>query len=627
MDPNKPSPGAPDPTPPRQYTTVGSVYTPQTRPLQPPVRRGRTAKALFQFKTESPMSSAQLQYTPLQQNSERAVSPPRAVVPSHHTSSSHQPAHHAHLPVVGTAAHALPAGREALANSGFAVDHTNAHHHHPYRHLSHGDPSSNPSPTSNPFTHAFQSPATASTLSPSHPYHTHNPFSASSAAFSNPLDPSNPTDCIDTAIMSSSQNNQASIHPVAVPDIAKIQSTGAAPSGPSAPSAPSASSDTPPQSPPATSSLVAVSPEYNPIPWYQCRPNSHFDAGSVLPIGYPMPPATNKGVTPNPALAQYNHKLNLRTWKNLASYKNPMQEFAQQKIAALSLESKQAEAPTTSVGTYAKAVSGPPTEPRAMNKSTRTFPATLKIPTGPAADRKPQAPGAFKFKPDATPFIHPHHKTTGVPVPLTAGPPGASTTSTTAAQLVRLGRSSIESEKLSILSPSLGATMDHQTQSHAGGKVVDTLSAEEAAVFFPYGFPDDFSTETQRLPDNWADLHMAELHYRQQIEQKRIAKNDQQFYMGTNRLGKPFALAVAEHKRKNVAQALGEPYKEEPLAPVTKCTYRHLAVDDASAMKTSEHAAPLLSVMYQGLVNMPEISGNPNLPRHDDSFFPAYFKN
>lgn len=64
-------------SPPRQYTTVGSVYNPQSQPLQPPVRRGRTVKSLFPYKNESPGTPSQLQYTPLQQNYDRAISPNR----------------------------------------------------------------------------------------------------------------------------------------------------------------------------------------------------------------------------------------------------------------------------------------------------------------------------------------------------------------------------------------------------------------------------------------------------------------------------------------------------------------------------------------------------------------------
>ncbi|KAI1311239.1 hypothetical protein F5Y03DRAFT_382347 [Xylaria venustula] len=63
--------------PARQYTTVGSVYNPQPQPLQPPVRRGRTVKSLFPYKSDSPTGPSQIQYTPLQQNSDRAVSPAR----------------------------------------------------------------------------------------------------------------------------------------------------------------------------------------------------------------------------------------------------------------------------------------------------------------------------------------------------------------------------------------------------------------------------------------------------------------------------------------------------------------------------------------------------------------------
>ncbi|KAI8632640.1 hypothetical protein F5Y19DRAFT_471810 [Xylariaceae sp. FL1651] len=61
----------------RQFTTVGSIYNPQPQPLQPPVRRGRTAKSLFPHKNESPTGPTQLKYTPLQQNADRAVSPVR----------------------------------------------------------------------------------------------------------------------------------------------------------------------------------------------------------------------------------------------------------------------------------------------------------------------------------------------------------------------------------------------------------------------------------------------------------------------------------------------------------------------------------------------------------------------
>jgi hypothetical protein len=72
-----PSSSRPRSTPPRQYTTVGSVYNPQPQPLQPPVRRGRAAKPLYSYNSESTTSQPPPRYTPLQQNSDRAISPAR----------------------------------------------------------------------------------------------------------------------------------------------------------------------------------------------------------------------------------------------------------------------------------------------------------------------------------------------------------------------------------------------------------------------------------------------------------------------------------------------------------------------------------------------------------------------
>ncbi|KAK8099370.1 uncharacterized protein PG998_012611 [Apiospora kogelbergensis] len=80
---------------PQVYTTVGSIYNPSAAPLQPPTRRGRTVKwpphhdlaatksslsALsLASQTRSPSTTTAtrniLHYSPLQQNSERAVSP------------------------------------------------------------------------------------------------------------------------------------------------------------------------------------------------------------------------------------------------------------------------------------------------------------------------------------------------------------------------------------------------------------------------------------------------------------------------------------------------------------------------------------------------------------------------
>ncbi|KAI1449155.1 hypothetical protein F5Y02DRAFT_251328 [Annulohypoxylon stygium] len=62
-----------------KYTTVGSVWHPQTTPMQPPTRRGRTLRSVAPEPLDHAFSATPHQpahyYSPLQQNFDRAVSP------------------------------------------------------------------------------------------------------------------------------------------------------------------------------------------------------------------------------------------------------------------------------------------------------------------------------------------------------------------------------------------------------------------------------------------------------------------------------------------------------------------------------------------------------------------------
>ncbi|KAI1483440.1 hypothetical protein K445DRAFT_12053 [Daldinia sp. EC12] len=94
----------------RQYTTVGSVWHPQSMPLQPPARRGRALRSgmpmpmsmletysddsLNAFGTAHPYSHSH-HYSPLQQNFDRAVSPaqPTRLLPQDHPLHLDHPRH------------------------------------------------------------------------------------------------------------------------------------------------------------------------------------------------------------------------------------------------------------------------------------------------------------------------------------------------------------------------------------------------------------------------------------------------------------------------------------------------------------------------------------------------------
>ncbi|KAI1801706.1 hypothetical protein F4811DRAFT_573856 [Daldinia bambusicola] len=98
----------------RQYTTVGSVWHPQSMPLQPPARRGRALRSAMPmpmsalepysddsfntFGTAHPYSRPH-HYSPLQQNFDRAVSPlqPTRLLPPGHSFHLDHPRHHDNL--------------------------------------------------------------------------------------------------------------------------------------------------------------------------------------------------------------------------------------------------------------------------------------------------------------------------------------------------------------------------------------------------------------------------------------------------------------------------------------------------------------------------------------------------
>ncbi|KAI8962629.1 hypothetical protein F5Y11DRAFT_365692 [Daldinia sp. FL1419] len=101
----------------RQYTTVGSVWHPQSTPLQPPARRGRAlrssvANPMLEPYPEDPFNtfgaahpySHSHYYSPLQQNFDRAVSPiqsTRLLSPDHFMHPDH-PTHFDNIPSSGS---------------------------------------------------------------------------------------------------------------------------------------------------------------------------------------------------------------------------------------------------------------------------------------------------------------------------------------------------------------------------------------------------------------------------------------------------------------------------------------------------------------------------------------------
>ncbi|KAI3327370.1 hypothetical protein HD806DRAFT_550899 [Xylariaceae sp. AK1471] len=479
--------------PPRQYTTVGSVYHPHPQPLQPPVRRGRTVKSLFPYKSDSPAGQSQLQYTPLQQNSDRAISPARVNPDSLHD-ITHQE-------------------RQVLQKFGVAVPNIQQTINMP---------------------RLLQSPIGQS---PNLTRHDCDQANTSIGAIAGPV-------ATPSSTMVAHANANATV-------------------------------------------------------------NSNADSDNE-----------SDGADTKPIAA-----MNFNSLTNLASYPNPMQRAAQRVLA-----------------------------------SHRPHPATITTTASQMSDKKSthdNAETVLGVPPVENPEYMPSlPRVRGAPAPLTAGPPGHRQFRPTTVEQDTLRRVREVDNNSPMMNPyharlpfvqhTSGASLENDRASPAptantidddNAPVVDTLSMDEAAVFYPDGLPSNFNLRTQRVSRNWELERLSELQCQSDLYliqsqrefwvKRRNYINDM-FYSGNNMINKTFNMAVSEHNHRYVSHTVGHPYNEPQNKG--KIVNRPIRIQDASLMPASEHAAPLLSMAYQAMINRPEISPYTKLPKYEHSLYPPYLK-
>jgi hypothetical protein len=163
--------------------------------------------------------------------------------------------------------------------------------------------------------------------------------------------------------------------------------------------------------------------------------------------------------------------------------------------------------------------------------------------------------------------------------------------------------------------------------------VVDTLNVEEVAHYYPEGLPLNFNLRTQRISRDWELERLAELQCRSdsfliqsqgEFWIKRREHINNMFYSGNNMINKTLDMAVSEHNHRCVSHTVGHSYREPRNRG--KVVNRPICILDASLSPESEHAAPLLSMAYQAMVNRPEISPYTKLPKYEHSLHPPYFR-
>ncbi|KAI0487686.1 hypothetical protein F4859DRAFT_510253 [Xylaria cf. heliscus] len=518
-------------TPPRQYTTVGSVYNPHPHPLQPPVRRGRTIKSLYPYKAESPAGLAQVQYTPLQQNSDRAVSPVRQELCSLPST----------LPITLRE-------KQVLQKFGVIV------------------PGVHQTPS---LSLAQQSPA-------------------------------------QTLRYVGCREANNGFDPVAEPDVAEDNTTV------------------------LTSASAASGDE--------------SDDTDTKPIS----------------------TMNFNSLTNLASYPNPMQRAAQKLLA--SHRPQPVPSISSQISDSHSMRYDPEAEPFVSGETAHSFLSALPKGRGAPAPLTAGPPGVRQFRPttfeqetlqrardfdDETPMLNPYYHTRP-PYGQHIGYPSFEQESDSEGEPVlemadddeddeeeeeetdeEEGEEEEEEEEEEDYADDYDDEDDdeeYHRRKRRNAPVFDTLPVEEALKFFPKGLPPNFNHATLPVSCDWmagrliklerqSNVHSAQCQESFWVERKRYIDNC--FYSGSNMLNKPFDVAVSEHKHRDVARILGRPYQEPPNDQ-GKVINRQLPVRHASVMPVSEHAKPLLSMVFQAIANRPEISPEIKLPKFEESFHTSY---
>ncbi|KAI1851908.1 hypothetical protein JX266_002761 [Neoarthrinium moseri] len=227
-------------------------------------------------------------------------------------------------------------------------------------------------------------------------------------------------------------------------------------------------------------------------------------------------------------------------------------------------------------------------------------------------------------------------------LPLTAGPPGlrqqksltigpSSTdrqrttvhTDMSAAQVNIFRTASAQSQYAATREPppepapsstSVKAAMSNQS------KMSDTLTADEAVQYFPNGLPSnfDYTANYSKVAPDESYLEESGLWEKRPQEDlvTHRARIDELFHAGNSMLYKTIDQAITEKNHRDFQNTMGiDTTNDEESKRKVRPANPKLSIEDAIARPASDHAAPLLSMVFQTLINHPEFAQFSTLPK------------
>ncbi|KAH8196328.1 hypothetical protein TruAng_009506 [Truncatella angustata] len=231
----------------------------------------------------------------------------------------------------------------------------------------------------------------------------------------------------------------------------------------------------------------------------------------------------------------------------------------------------------------------------------------------------------------------------GAPRPLTAGPPGLRQRKSCPTEPVEKGSIVealanthtmrqdaipavvLESDRASLRNVTSSRTCLSSVREvlradgYSSSKMVDTLSAEEARVYYQQGLlPANFNFQTQPSAttierNSSTDECTSHMGNNKKNHISRSAVINALWNEGTEMLGKSINEASYEHTHRDFEKLMGIESNHKEIKP--KTVLPKISVQQADLMSIEEHAAPLLSIAFQTLVGSEMFTLSGNLPK------------
>ncbi|KAK6856970.1 hypothetical protein PG995_007157 [Apiospora arundinis] len=299
-------------------------------------------------------------------------------------------------------------------------------------------------------------------------------------------------------------------------------------------------------------------------------------------------------------VAETLKSMSVKTLTNLASYPNPQQKDAQKVLS-------RARPTANSLATL---------------RGARSDPVSLSSLL--------QSDGANEYP--TRPITRPMFDTIlskgpGAPQPLTAGPPRPS-------QVQVIGQRTNLEPTFYSTSTTTGTAWQCSIFSNAGSisikavlkeserrKITDTLTAEEAAKYYPKALPSDFDYLTKGLASNWHGDYPLDrfgqpkkgpMAPSPEDLEARSAKINELWYAGSDMMNKSIAQARRDKSRRDLERTIGI---QSGPSQNGRTVYPKLMVEEANRIPASEHAVPLISMAYQTFLDHPNFTDNSKLPK------------